>query len=52
MENEKDKMTPEVAMCILRRRGLIVTRDQAERILCFLYLIADMAISKYLKIPP
>lgn len=52
MENEKDKMTPEAAMQVLRRRGLIVSREQAEKILCFLYLIAEVAINKYLKIPP
>jgi len=52
MENEKDKMTPEAAMQILRRKGLIVSREQAERLLCFLYLIAEVAINKYLKLPP
>lgn len=52
MENEKDKMTPEAAMHILRRKGLIVSREQAERLICFLYLIAEVAINKYLKIPP
>jgi hypothetical protein len=52
MENEKDKMTPEAALQVLRGRGLIVSREQAEKILCFLYLIAEVAISKYLKIPP
>ena len=52
MENEKDRMTPEAAMQVLRRKGLIASREQAERILCFLYLIAEVAINKYLKIPP
>jgi hypothetical protein len=52
MENEKDRMTPEAAMQVLRRKGLIVSREQAEKILCFLYLIAEVTISKYLKIPP
>lgn len=52
MENEKDRMTPEAAMQVLRRKGLIVSREQAERLLCLLYLIAEVAINKYLKIPP
>jgi len=52
MENGKDKMTPEAAMQILRRRGLTISREQAERLLCFLYLIAEVAINKYFKIPP
>lgn len=52
MENERDRITPEVAMQILRRKGLIVSREQAERLICFLYLIAEVAINKYFKIPP
>lgn len=52
MENEKDRITPEAAMQVLRRKGLIVSREQAEKILCFLYLIAEVTINKYLKIPP
>lgn len=52
MENERDKMSPEIAMQILRRKGCVVTKQQAEMLLCFLYLIADMALNKYLKLPP
>jgi hypothetical protein len=52
MENERDKITPEIAMQILGRKGLNVTREQAVAVLSFLYLIADIAVTKYLKLPP
>ncbi len=47
--SEKDKITPERAMEILKKDGLEITLEQANLILKFLYNIADIAIDQYSK---
>ena len=52
MEKDNDysnsKLTPEKALQILRSEGLDVTIEQAEQILYFLRIIANIAVLKYL----
>jgi hypothetical protein len=52
MENNIDysnsKLTPEKALHMLRSEGLDVTIEQAEEILHFLRIIANIAVLKYL----
>lgn len=47
-----EKITPEKAVEILKKGGLEVTAEQAKRILEFLYKLADITLSVYLKKPP
>ena len=42
------KLTPEKALQILKSEGLDVTIEQAEEILYFLRIIANIAVLKYL----
>jgi hypothetical protein len=52
MENDIDyggsKLTTEKALQMLRSEGLDVTIEQAEEILYFLRIIANIAVLKYL----
>ncbi|GGF06315.1 hypothetical protein [Flavobacterium limi] len=52
MENDinysTSKLTPEKAFQMLRSEGLDVTPEQAEEILYFLRIIANIAVLKYL----
>lgn len=46
--NEGGKMTAEKTLKILKDEGVEVTLEQAEKILAFLRLLANLAVSKYL----
>lgn len=52
MENDNDlntsKLTTERALQMLKSEGLDVTYEQAEEILYFLRIIANIALLKYL----
>ncbi len=52
MENDKDysdsKLTTEKALQMLKSEGLDVTFEQAEEILYFLRIIANIAVLEYL----
>lgn len=52
MEKDVDysnsKLTPEKALKMLKSEGLDVTIEQAEEILYFLRIIANIAVLKYL----
>ena len=47
-EVDETIIKPERAVEILKDNGLIVTIDQAQIILAFLYKLADIALSQYL----
>ena len=40
--------TPPMAVAILAKDGLIVSEEQAERILAFVYNIAEITVDQYL----
>ena len=44
-----EKMTPEKAAELLRRRGMDVTVEQASLILAFLRMLAGMIVSSHLE---
>jgi len=46
--NEGGKMTAEKTLKMLKDEGIEVTLEQAEKILHFLRLLANLAVSKYL----
>jgi protein-tyrosine-phosphatase len=50
--SEKEKISPEKAVEILRKGGMEVTLEQAKSILEFLYKLADITVAKYLVKPP
>ncbi len=50
--SENDKITPEEAVEILKKRGLEVTIEQAKLILDFLCKLADITIAQYIVKPP
>lgn len=45
--NEGGKMTAEKILKMLKDEGIEVTLEQAEKILDFLRLLANLAVSKY-----
>lgn len=46
---EKERVSPQKAMEVLRREGLEVTEIQAKKILEFLEKLANIAVSQCLK---
>lgn len=48
IDYSNSKLTPEKALQMLRSEGLDVTIEQAEEILYFLRIIANIAVLKYL----
>lgn len=48
MENVERKITPEKAMRMLNSEGMNITLEQAEEILYFLRIIANIAVLKHL----
>jgi hypothetical protein len=50
--SERDKITPEKTVEILKKGGLEVTIEQAKLILEFLYRLADITLSQFMEKPP
>jgi|GEM_PF-955479 len=48
IDYSNSKLTPEKALQMLKSEGLDVTIEQAEEILYFLRIIANIAVLKYL----
>lgn len=48
-EQNKGKISPEKAQKMLKKEGMSVTLDQAEEILYFLRLIANIHIVKFIE---
>ncbi|MFH6936072.1 hypothetical protein [Flavobacterium sp. FlaQc-30] len=48
VEYTNSKLTPEKAFQMLKSEGLDITIEQAEEILYFLRIIANIAVLKYL----
>jgi protein-tyrosine-phosphatase len=46
---EKERVSPQKAVEVLRREGLEVTENQAKKILEFLEKLANIAVSQCLK---
>lgn len=44
-----EKLPPEKAVELLRRKGMIVSVEQAALMLAFLRMAADIIVSKYLE---
>lgn len=49
IDYSNSKLTPEKALQLLRSEGLDVTIEEAEEILYFLRIIANIAVLKYLR---
>ncbi len=49
METEAERISPEKAIEILKRDGVIVTADEAKIILEFLYQMAEIVVDQCLK---
>lgn len=49
METEAERISPEKALEILKRDGVIATTDEAKIILEFLYQMAEIVVDQYLK---
>lgn len=49
MEIEEEKISPEKAIEILNKDGLVVTLEQAKLIVEFLYQMAEIVIDQYLE---
>jgi hypothetical protein len=48
IDYSNSKLSPEKALLLLKSEGLDVTIEQAEEILYFLRIIANIAVLKYL----
>ena len=48
IDYSNSKLNPEKALEMLKSEGLNVTIEQAEEILCFLRIIANIAVLKHL----
>ena len=48
IDYSNSKLTPEKALQILKSEGLDITIEQAEEILYFLRIIANIAVLRYL----
>ena len=49
MEFEREKISPEQAIEILKRDGVMVSADEAKIILKFLYQMAEIVVDQYLQ---
>ena len=49
MDTGKRKMTPEKAMEIMKKKGTMITLEEAERMLDFLYRFAKLTLKIVLK---
>ncbi len=49
METEAERISPEKALEILKRDGIIVTANEAKIILEFLYQMAEIVVDQCLK---
>ena len=44
-----EKLTPKMAVNLLRKEGLNVTLEEAEEILIVIYILAEMAVNQILR---